>query len=92
MAANVASALKANKLILLTDVEGLLLDGKTINELHISEAKEIIDQVGAGMITKVYAAIEAVEGGGAEVVIASGFKEGAISLALDNKGGTVIKK
>lgn len=92
MAANVTSALKADKLILLTDVEGLYLDDKTVNELHISEAKEIIEQVGAGMITKVYAAIEAIEGGGAEVVISSGFKEGAISLALENKIGTVIKK
>ncbi len=92
MAANVASALKADRLILLTDVEGLQLNGKLVSELHVSEAKEAIDQIGAGMTTKVYAAVEAVNGGVPEVVIASGFKEGAISWALEHRNGTVIRK
>jgi len=50
-----------------------------------------MDRVGAGMITKVYAAVEAVEGGIDEVVIASGFGEAAISEALDHGRGTVIR-
>ena len=90
-AASVASALKADRLILLTDVEGVRLDGKSIGELHVTEAREVMDRVGAGMITKVYAAVEAIEGGVEEVVIASGFGEAAISSALEHRGGTVIR-
>jgi acetylglutamate/LysW-gamma-L-alpha-aminoadipate kinase len=91
-AANVASALKADRLILLTDVEGVYLNGKIINNLHISEAKEIMDNVGAGMITKVYAAVEGIEKDVVEAVIASGLGKEAISSALAHKGGTVIRK
>ena len=90
-AASVASALEADRLILLTDVEGVHIDGKHQEALHISEARGIIDKVGAGMITKVYAAVEAVEKGVEEAIIASGFKEAAISTALKHLGGTVIR-
>lgn len=92
MAANIASALKADRLILLTDVEGLQLSGETVETLTPFEAKEIMDQIGPGMLTKVYAATEAIEGGAGEVLIASGFKEGAIHSALKHENGTVIGK
>ena len=92
IAANITVALGADRLILLTDVGGLTMGGKTINELRISEAKDIIDKIGPGMITKVYAAVEAAERGVEEVVITSGFEEGAISSAIKKQGGTVIKK
>lgn len=91
-AANVALALGADRLILLTDVEGLNMDGKNIEEMHVSEVREIMERVGAGMITKVYAAVEAVEGGVYEAVIASGFGDAAISRALEHKVGTVIRR
>jgi len=90
--ASIASALKADRLILLTDVEGVHLNGKSVNKMHVSEAKEVVDQMGPGMITKVYAAVEALEGGVSEVVIASGLKEDALSSALRHRNGTVIKK
>ena len=90
-AAGVASALGADRLILLTDVEGVHIDGSHIGELHVSEAREIMDRVGAGMITKVYAAVEAVERGVDEAVIASGFGEAAVSEALDHGRGTAIR-
>jgi acetylglutamate/LysW-gamma-L-alpha-aminoadipate kinase len=90
-AASVASALGADRLILLTDVEGVHIDGSHIGELYVSEAREIMDKVGAGMITKIYAAVEAVERGVDEVVIASGFGEAAILEALDHGRGTVIR-
>jgi acetylglutamate kinase len=44
------------------------------------------------MVTKVYAATEAIEGGTGEVLIASGFKEGAIRSALEHENGTLIGK
>jgi len=92
MAANIASALKADRLVLLTDVEGLQLGGETVERLTPFAAKEIMDQIGPGMVTKVYAATEAIEGGVGEVLIASGFKEGAIRSALKHENGTVIGK
>jgi len=92
MAAKVASALKANTLILLTDVDGILLNGKLIDQLSTFEAKELQDKIGPGMSTKVYAAQEAVEGGVGEVIIASGFKDEAITSALKHSGGTLIRQ
>lgn len=90
--ASVASAIKADMLILLTDVEGVRLNGTSVDKMHVSEAKEVVDQMGPGMITKVHAAIEAAEGGVSEVVIASGLKDDALSSALRHGNGTVIKK
>lgn len=92
MAANVASALKADRLILLTDVDGIMMEGKCVERLSSFEAKELQDRIGSGMSTKVYAAQEAVKGGVSEVIIASGFKERAIQAALNHDGGTVIRQ
>lgn len=58
-AANIAGALGADMLVLLTDVEGLMIEGKTVPKLRLSEAKEILPKIGPGMITKIHAAIEA---------------------------------
>lgn len=91
-AASVASAINADRLILLTDVEGIYLEGKPIDMLHVSEAREIVEKVGAGMITKLYAAVEAVEGRVNEVVIASGLGESPMSSALEHNRGTVIRR
>ncbi len=92
MAASIASALRADRLILLTDVAGLQLNGETVESLTPIEAKEMLDQIGPGMVTKIYAATEAIEGGVGEVLIASGFREGALSSALAHENGTVIRK
>jgi acetylglutamate/LysW-gamma-L-alpha-aminoadipate kinase len=89
-AAQVSGFLKADRLILLTDVEGLLLEGKIVSKLTVVEAKEILGQIGGGMITKVYAAMEALPLSVREVVIASGFAENPISAALEHSRGTVI--
>lgn len=90
MAAYVAGALKANKLILLTDVQGLMLNGELISKLNVSKAKEILPKVGRGMVTKVYAAIEAISLGVDEVIIASWLEKLPISSSLGHKCGTVI--
>ena len=92
MAANVASAIGADRLILLTDVEGIHLNDKPVRQLKSYEAKEIMSQIGPGMITKLYASLEAIDGGVGEVLIGSGFKKGAIASALGHDNGTVIEK
>lgn len=69
VAAAIAVALKAQKLILLTDAPGVLLDKKDaatlISELSAAKAKRMIagGQIDAGMIPKVQACLEARAGG-----------------------------
>lgn len=92
MAAKIASALNADRLILLTDVEGVFRNGKLIKKLSFTEVNELINEIGAGMITKVHAATEAVSSGVCEVLIGSGFIEGALAAALEHRSGTVITK
>jgi acetylglutamate/LysW-gamma-L-alpha-aminoadipate kinase len=89
-AAYIAGALKADRLILLTDVEGLILNGKLVSKLSVSEAKQALTKIGRGMITKVYAAMEALNQGVGEVLIASGLQKLPISSSLKHECGTVI--
>jgi acetylglutamate/LysW-gamma-L-alpha-aminoadipate kinase len=89
-AANIAGALGADRLILLTDVEGLMADGKVVSNLRLSEAKQMVPKIGPGMITKIQAAIEALEGGVKEVIIAPGMGQTPLSLAVNHSVGTVI--
>ncbi len=91
-AANIAGAIKADKLVLLTDVEGLSLDGELVPKLAVSEVEEALPKIGGGMITKVYAAMEAIELGVGEVVISSGARKMPISSSLNHEGGTVISR
>jgi [amino group carrier protein]-L-2-aminoadipate 6-kinase len=89
-AAIVAGALKADKLILLTDVAGLMLKGERIPKLSALEVKEVLGSIGAGMSTKVHAGVEALNSGVGEVLITSGTGKNPISAALKHETGTVI--
>jgi acetylglutamate/LysW-gamma-L-alpha-aminoadipate kinase len=91
-AAAIAGALKADRLILLTDVTGLKLGGKLVSRLSVSEVEKALPKIGGGMITKVYAAQEALSQGVGEVVICSGVGENPISSGLNHSGGTVISR
>jgi acetylglutamate/LysW-gamma-L-alpha-aminoadipate kinase len=91
-AAAIAGALKADRLVLLTDVEGLKLDGKLVSRLSVSEVEKALPKIGGGMITKVYAAQEALSQGVDEVIICSGVRESPISSGLNHEGGTVISR
>lgn len=91
-AAYIAGALNADRLILLTDVEGLFLDGKLVSKLSVSEAREVLSKIGRGMITKVYAAMEAINQGVGEVLISSGLERLPISSSLKHECGTVISR
>ena len=92
IAAYVAGFLKADKLVLLTDVAGLLLNGQLVPKLNAYEARELLPQIGPGMITKIYASLEALEMGVDEVIITSGLIEKPISSAIENTCGTVIRR
>ena len=89
-AAVVAGVLKADRLILLTDVKGLVLKGKPVPKITATEAEEALSNIGKGMSTKVHAALEALNQGVTEVLITSGVGQQPISSALNHESGTVM--
>lgn len=89
-AAVIAAALKADRLVLLTDVEGLLLKGKLVPRITVAEAEDSLSNIGKGMSTKVHAALEALKQGVKEVLITSGVKPQPVSSALKHEAGTVM--
>ena len=91
-ASAIASAIKADRLILLTDVQGIILDKNYVPSLNIVQAEQAMKKIGSGMITKVFAAVETVKNGTSEAIIASGFGASPISNALDHTECTVISK
>lgn len=74
----VAKALKANKLVFLTDIEGVYQDpddrNSLISELYASDAKKLIENgsIQGGMIPKIKSSIDAVENGVKRVHILDG--------------------
>ena len=95
MAGAVAGALKAERLILLTDVEGVLdQDKKLIPRLTVREARALIANgtISGGMIPKIQTAIDAVEGGVNAAVILDGRIPHVLLLELftEHGAGTLI--
>jgi [amino group carrier protein]-L-2-aminoadipate/L-glutamate 6-kinase len=91
-AAFIAGALKADRLVLLTDVKGLILQGKSVAKVTAAEAKELLRSIGQGMSTKVHAALEALNQDVGEVIITSGNGKLPVSSALKYECGTVITR
>lgn len=97
VAGKIASALKAEKLILLTDVEGVMDEKKRlIPTLDVKQAKELISQkvISSGMIPKVNCCLDALEDGVSKTHIINGTVEHAILLEIftDVGIGTQITK
>jgi len=89
LAMAVAAALRADKLILLTDVPGVLdADKKTISCIRVPAVKKLLadEIITGGMIPKVRACCRALTKGVKEVRIADGAR------GLNKLNGTVIKK
>jgi acetylglutamate kinase len=86
----IAGALKATRLLFLTDVPGVLdKDKKLIDELSVSEARALIRDgtISGGMIPKVETCIQAIERGVEGVVILNGKQAHAVLLELFTKHG-----
>jgi acetylglutamate kinase len=92
----VAAAVKATRLLLLTDVTGVLdKDKKLVNELSLTEARALIADgtITGGMIPKIETCIEAVSGGVEAAVIIDGRVPHALLLELFAEGaGTLIRR
>jgi len=89
-AAHIASSVDAESLLLMTDVEGVRVQSTVKRDLSSDEAKKILSSLGPGMITKVYAALEAISGGVRKVVVAPGKGSAPYSAALNGEAGTSI--
>ena len=95
-AAEIAIALKAEKLIYLTDVPGLLDNGELVSEITASElGRKIADgTVKGGMVAKAKSVLRAIEGGVASVHILDGRTPHSViaELFTDRGVGTLVRK
>ena len=95
VAGAVAAAVKATRLLLLTDIAGVLdANKRLITELTAATARRLIGEgvINGGMIPKVETCLEAVEGGVEAAVIVDGRVPHAILLELFTEGaGTLIR-
>ena len=93
VAGEMAAALKAEKLIYLTDVNGILQDLKeadsVISSLSVAEARKLLEsgQLQSGMIPKVKSAIQALENGVQKVHFLNGKHAHSILLELFTDSG-----
>ncbi|MFQ5916275.1 MAG: acetylglutamate kinase [Candidatus Binatia bacterium] len=98
VAGHIAEALGAEKLILLTDVEGVRSKkGGLMSTLKISQARRLIEDgvVAAGMIPKVRCCIDALEGGVGKTHIIDGRVKHAVLLEIFTEAGVgteVVRK
>jgi len=94
LAGEIAAAIKAEKLIFLTDVPGVLdKNGKLIPKLNIKQTKELLDSgvAAGGMIPKLNGCLKALEVGTTACII-DGREPGVLTKAMDNNiTGTTIQ-
>ena len=96
MAGKIASSLKARRLILMTDVDGVLGDdGNLIPELNSNEALKMIEKgiIKGGFVPKIHTCIEALENVKA-VAIVNGAKPLSLlwELFSDQGRGTLLRR
>ena len=98
-AAHIAGALGAERLIMMTDIAGILMDkddpSTLIPELTIAEAKKLYESgvISGGMIPKVDCCIEALHHGVQNVIIMDGRVPHSILMEIltDEGAGTMVK-
>ena len=96
VATSIASSINARRLLIVSDVEGVLdKDNNLISEINSSKAQEMIEEkiISGGMIPKINNAIK-IAGKVKGTVIISGKKPHSVLFELlsDNGSGTLIKK
>ena len=100
VAGAIAGKLQADRLIFLTDVDGILLDYNNkqtlIDEIDVEKVNDLIERgiISGGMLPKVNTCLDAIENGVENVVILNGKLEHSLLLELftEEGAGTLIKK
>ena len=90
-AANVAGATGCDKVLFVTNVDGLMFDDKLVTYMSKQDAQDAMPKIGPGMEKKVLASTEALEMGVRTALIASGKRKNPISSAISEKECTVIR-
>ena len=98
-AAHIAGALGAERLIMMTDIEGVLRDkndpSTLMSEITVDEARELYREgvISGGMIPKIECCVDAIERGVKNVVIMDGRVSHSILMELltDEGAGTMVK-
>jgi acetylglutamate kinase len=93
-AASLAIGLGTGHLFLMTDVDGLLREGETVETIAPEECEDYIERglAAGGMVPKLRAAAEAARGG-VEARILNGNKKGALAAAVaGGRVGTLISE
>ena len=96
-AGSIAKEIDARRLLLMTDVEGVLDDNqKLISEINLNRANEMLKNniISGGMIPKINTCLDAITNGVRGVVIVDGRKPHSILFELfsDKGAGTLIRK
>jgi len=80
LARSVAISLGAKKLILMTDVKGILENGQVLEHLNLVDVQKKIDSgvITGGMIPKIQSAVQTVESGVEQVIIGNNLTDGTI--------------
>ena len=97
VAGAIAKKLKARRLLLMTDVEGVLDEnGKLLTEINTDKTLELLKKkvITGGMIPKINTCLDAISNGVRGVVIVDGRKPHSILFELfsDKGAGTLIRK
>lgn len=90
-AAYIAGATGSDKVLFVTNVDGLILDDKMVTKISRQEAEKAMPRIGPGMEKKVLASTEAIDMGVRTALIGSGRREDPISKAISEDGCTVIR-
>jgi len=93
----ISAALKADRLLLLTDVDGVKdSEGNVVTQLTATQVKKLTKEniIAGGMIPKTETALTAIDGGVRAVVIIDGRVQNAVLLELftDHGAGSLIRK
>ena len=96
-AGSVAQGLNSRRLLLMTDVEGVLdRNNKLITEINSEVAKNMLNDgsISGGMIPKIKTCLDCINNGVTGVVIVDGRKPHSILFELfsDKGAGTLIRK
>jgi len=84
-----AKKLRPTNVIILTDVDGVIVEGKLLKRIYLNQLDNVISKVGLGMNRKLLMVKEMLLNGVKRVVISSGLVTNPISKALEGFGTIV---
>jgi len=89
-AASAAIAIGADAIVFLTNVDGLMMEGRLVEKASAPQGRALLPSIGFGMQKKVMASVECIEGGVSEAIICSGLAENPVTKGLNHSNCTVI--